>query len=103
MDDLTVDREFEDEVRRVMDEQGIEREDAIYQVALERGQVYGDGDLVCMRRLTSEELRAIGLNHDPEEILARDLERRTASKATDSERDADAAKRSVAVAGVRNT
>jgi hypothetical protein len=73
MDELKLETEFEDEVRRVMGEQGIEREDAIYQVALERGQVYGAGDLVCMRRLTPDELRAIGLDHDPEEVFARDL------------------------------
>lgn len=72
MDHLSVDEEFDQEVLQAMRDHGIDREEAFLTVALRRGEVYGAGDLVCTRPLTLEERRAIGLDLDPEEIIARD-------------------------------
>ena len=58
-----------------MREHGVEIEEAMLLVALRRGQVYGAGDLVYLHPLTPEQLRAIGVDHDPEQVIAADRAR----------------------------
>lgn len=70
MDGRPLDDETERLVQEAMREHGYDREEAIYAVALERGEVYGAGDLVSVRRLTPEERRLTGLDHDPHKIAA---------------------------------
>ena len=65
-----LDAETERLVEQAMREHGYDHEEAIYAVALERGEVYGAGDLVSVRRLTPEERRLTGLDHDPHKIAA---------------------------------
>ena len=64
------DAETERLVEQAMREHGYDHEEAIYAVALEHGEVYGAGDLVSVRRLTPEERRVTGLDHDPHKIAA---------------------------------
>lgn len=68
MDRTPLDPETERLVQEVMESEGCGFEEAIYVVALERGEVYGDGDLVCIHRLTPEQRRRSGLDHDPDQI-----------------------------------
>lgn len=79
---LDQDPETERLVQDMMDSKGCGFEEAIYLVALERGEVYGDGDLVSTRRLTPEERRRIGLVHDPDQVMAETLARVAARKQT---------------------
>src|SRR5687767_15160571 len=72
MDHLSIDEEFDREVRQTMSDHGIDREEAFLIVALRRGEVYGDGDLVSVRPLSPDERRSIGLDLDPEQVIAQD-------------------------------
>jgi len=88
MDGLIVDEEFDREVRQAMRDHRVEREEAILIVALRRGQVYGAGDLVSLRPLSPEDLRRIGLDHDPQQLIA-DSRARLAEKAARSSLESD--------------
>jgi hypothetical protein len=70
MDYPPQDAETERLVKEVMLKYGCGRDEAILAVALERGEVYGAGDLVSVGRLTPEERRLTGLDHDPHKIAA---------------------------------
>ena len=70
MDGSHLDAETERLVERAMREHDYEREEAIYAVALERGEVYGAGDIVSVSRLTPEQRRSFGLEHDPDQVMA---------------------------------
>ena len=70
MDGLTVEEQIEREVREAMREHSISREEASLLVALRRGYVYGAGDLVSLTPLSPEQRRLLGLDHDPEQLIA---------------------------------
>jgi hypothetical protein len=70
MDDLTFEDRFEQEVRKAMQDHGVSREEATLVVGLRLGEVYGDGDLVCLHPLTPEQRRLFGFDHDPEQLIA---------------------------------
>jgi hypothetical protein len=85
MDSPPLDAETERLVREIMDKHGCSREEAILAVALERGEVYGDGDLVTLRPLTPEERKLTGLDHDPHRIAA-ETRARAAARTVEAER-----------------
>jgi hypothetical protein len=70
MDRTHLDPDTERLVQEVMDREGCDLEEAILAVAIERGEVYGDGDLVSINRLTPEQRRLSGLEHDPDQVMA---------------------------------
>ena len=80
MDRTRLDPETERLVQEVMDREGRDLEEAILAVAIERGEVYGDGDLVSISRLTPEQRRLSGLEHDPDQVMAK-TRARVASRA----------------------
>lgn len=83
MDNLSVDEDFDRHVLQAIRDHGIGHEEAIYLVALRRGQVYGAGDLVCMQPLTPEQRRAIGLEHDPEQAIEESRARLAIKRSSD--------------------
>src|SRR5688572_23013719 len=99
MDHLNLEPDFRDEVVQVMRDNCIDLEEALYVGALRRGQVYGAGDIVFLQPLSAEERRALGIDHDPEEILARDLARRAKGAESDREGERDVIERPVALPG----
>jgi hypothetical protein len=89
MDQLTLDKEFEVDVLQAMRDFGIGREEAILVVSLNRGYVYGAGDLVSVRPISAERRRALGIDHDPRSILARDLAEVAEHKTTEAHASPD--------------
>lgn len=88
MDELRLEEDFRDEVRQVIREHGVELEEAMLIVALRRGQVYGAGDIVSLHPLSAEQLRRLGLDHDPEQVIA-ESRARLAKKAAQSSLETD--------------
>ena len=84
MDHLNLDESFKQEARQAMLDYGIGLEEALLVVAIRRGQVYGAGDIVFLQPLSAEERRALGLDHDIEEVLARDRDRKADGDVTGS-------------------
>jgi hypothetical protein len=90
MDDLTfetlkLDAETERLAREKMSDHGCGVPEALYLVALDRGNVFGGGDLVCIGPpLTAEQRRLTGLDHDPEQVMAETRARVMARRAENS-------------------
>jgi hypothetical protein len=82
-----LDAQTEALVQEVMRKYGCGRDEAILAVALEHGEVYGDGDLVCLHPLTPEQRRAIGLDYDLGQVIAANRVR-LAEEASSEEPDA---------------
>jgi len=70
MDRVAEATQFELEVADVMRDQGVDRAVAITIVGLRHGELFGEGDLLCIRPLTPERRRRLGLGRPPEEVLA---------------------------------
>jgi hypothetical protein len=68
---LTEDQERE--IQELMAESGIDRFAALAALALLPGEIYGDGgDLYCIRPLTDDERRLLGLDLEPAETGSRE-------------------------------
>jgi hypothetical protein len=101
MDHLNVDESFQAEAREAMVEHGISLEEALLLVAIRRDQVYGTGDIVFLQPLSSDERRALGLDQDLEEVLARDRAKASHADAARSCDDNADVEKPVASGGVR--
>jgi hypothetical protein len=57
------------EIEETMRELGLERAEADVMVGLRRGQLLGDGDLLSVCRLTSDQQRRLGLGRSIDDVL----------------------------------
>jgi hypothetical protein len=69
MDQMAGMDETDREIEETMREQGLERAEADVMVGLRRGQLLGDGDLLSVRRLTSDQQRRLGLGRSIDDVL----------------------------------
>ena len=63
-------QDVEREIERLMTERGVDRVEAILILGNRSGEVFGDGDLICLQPLTDAQRRRLGLGRDFREVLA---------------------------------